>query len=357
MNKVHRENNGVSVILCCYNSIERLQPTLEALAKQQKVDGIRWEVVLVDNASTDGTAAFARRVWAQLLNPTHLYLIHEARPGLGHARSKGIAAARFNTLVFCDDDNWLHPQFVFYASRIFDQQPGIVACGSLGIPVFENAPPSWFNDYAEAFATGPQDKWKENGNILSLYGAGLVIKKAVIHQLTEAGFTPVMTGRTGKQLSSSEDTELTNALVLAGKQLGYSSTLSFKHYLPAHRVNRQYLKKLFHAFGKDGPVRNMYYSAITSNWPHRHFESWTVHFLVALVRLFKYLVRPPKPDGRNIYFAWSRAYIAQLVRMRHEYKAIYKSIAGLKHALHRDNTWLTQNDAITTTDAKAVSKT
>jgi hypothetical protein len=190
-----------------------------------------------------------------------------------------------------------------------------------------------------------------------LYGAGLVIKKDVIQQLTEAGFSPVMTGRTGKQLSSSEDTELTNALVLAGKQLGYSNTLSFKHYLPAHRVNRQYLTKLFRAFGKDGPVRNMYYSAITLNWPHRHFESWTVHFIVALVRLIKYLVRPPKRHGRNIYFAWSRAYIAQLVKMRHEYKATYQSIAGLKHALQPGNRWLTQNEAIITTDAKAVSKT
>ena len=54
---------GVSVVICCHNSTERLSPTLAHLAAQQVPDGVDWEVLLIDNMSTDGTADMARSLW------------------------------------------------------------------------------------------------------------------------------------------------------------------------------------------------------------------------------------------------------------------------------------------------------
>ena len=51
---------GISVVVCCYNSIARIGETLTYLSNQKVPADVAWEIVLVDNASTDRTADFAR---------------------------------------------------------------------------------------------------------------------------------------------------------------------------------------------------------------------------------------------------------------------------------------------------------
>src|SRR6185437_5482655 len=54
---------GVSVVICTYNGAARLPRTLAHLAAQENTGAIAWEVLVVDNASTDDTAEVARRCW------------------------------------------------------------------------------------------------------------------------------------------------------------------------------------------------------------------------------------------------------------------------------------------------------
>jgi hypothetical protein len=54
---------GVSVVICSYNGALRLATVLSHLAAQEAGAGTPWEVIVVDNASTDGTADTARRCW------------------------------------------------------------------------------------------------------------------------------------------------------------------------------------------------------------------------------------------------------------------------------------------------------
>ncbi len=51
----------ISVIVCCYNGVRRLRPTIEHLARQKCSATLSWELVFVDNASTDGSADFVRQ--------------------------------------------------------------------------------------------------------------------------------------------------------------------------------------------------------------------------------------------------------------------------------------------------------
>ncbi len=50
----------ISVIVCCYNGVRRLRPTIEHLARQKCSATLSWKLVFVDNASTDGSADFVR---------------------------------------------------------------------------------------------------------------------------------------------------------------------------------------------------------------------------------------------------------------------------------------------------------
>jgi glycosyltransferase involved in cell wall biosynthesis len=322
---------GVSVIICCYNSASRLEPTLSALAAQQFRCPIPWEVLLVDNASTDHTADVARVVWADLHATAPLRIVRETRPGQMHAREKGIAEAAYPILLFCDDDNWLCANYV---QGMFDVLAGdrvTAACGGRGIAAFEGEKPGWFDDYAEAFATGPQDLTMEEGRLLSLYGAGLAIRKEALDELYRSGFRPLVgSGRTGNKLGSADDIELTYALVLKGYRLAYRGDLTFIHYLPTGRLTRKYLTRLFTAFGQDGPVRNLYYAHLTPRRGHQRLTNWYLHLGLSLVRIGKYLFIPPKRGGRALYLRWNIAYLASLLNLKKTYRDLSNHIGRLR---------------------------
>ena len=320
-------NRGVSVIICCYNSAERIGATLSALAAQEFQTILDWEIILVDNASTDLTAGIADSIWTSLQTGIDLRIVYEGEPGLGNARNAGIREARYSVLLFCDDDNWLSPGYVQGVFRALDGDRNLAACGGRGIPVFETGKPEWFDEYAEAFAVGSQELNTEDGRLLNLYGAGLAVRKEALDRLYLTGFMALMKGRTGSQLSSSEDTELTYAFVLMGYRLQYLPELSFSHYLPAARLRFDYLKRIFTAFGADGPVRNLYYAHISHRCSHKRIRNWSWHLALALFRVCKYALFPPKKRGRVIYFRWNKAYIRQLFALRGEYPQILANIA------------------------------
>jgi glycosyltransferase involved in cell wall biosynthesis len=118
-----------SVIVCCYNSSERLPITLRHLAalSVEKID--HWELIIVDNASTDDTATVARRLWASFGSDIACTIIHEPQPGLIFARKAGLNAARFSMVLFCDDDNWLPPNYLSLAVKIMEEHPDAGAIG------------------------------------------------------------------------------------------------------------------------------------------------------------------------------------------------------------------------------------
>jgi len=323
-------NMGLSVIICCHNSSRRIGKVLEALAEQVLPNLVKWEVVVVNNASTDDTAEVVKQKWSELNTGIELTIANEPIPGLSNARNKGIATASFEYLIFCDDDNWLFRDYLQKVLAIFESNNNICACGGLGIPVFEKEKPWWFDDYAECFATGSQEITREDGKLLNLYGAGMAVRKSCYEWLERAGFNPHMTGRKGEELSSSEDTEFTYALVLLNKELYYSDKLKFYHFMPAERMQLTYLKKLFKAFGNDGPLRNLYYANISIRPFHQKLNKWSIHLLLALVRLVKYLLVPPKKAGRIIYFNWSLSYIRSLFAIRPVYSELKNDIKKLR---------------------------
>ena len=104
---------GISVIICCYNSSKRLPDTLKHLASQKLAKDINWEVIVIDNASTDDTAVIAQREWDSYrqLSPAFTVL-KEPRPGKNFAFKTGVYAAKYEYLLTCDDDNWLSPDYI-----------------------------------------------------------------------------------------------------------------------------------------------------------------------------------------------------------------------------------------------------
>ena len=238
-------NSGVSVIICCYNSTQRLPETLKYLSNQEA--DISWEVILVDNASTDETKTFAHNFWNDH-GPANvpMVIVDEPMQGLSHARNKGVAAASFDFIIFCDDDNWLNPSYVHQAFTLLNENPRAGALGGTGTPISDSPLPSWFDAYKYCYACYPQAECdgELTNATASLYGAGLVIRKKIFKELIDHGFKPVLTDRTGTRLTSGGDTELCFAIRLLGYSLVFSTNLQFFHYIPSSRLTTSYLIKL-----------------------------------------------------------------------------------------------------------------
>jgi glycosyltransferase involved in cell wall biosynthesis len=101
----HRSPRLVSVIVPVRNDAVVLEAQLECL-ETQRYEG-DWEVIIVDNGSSDGSGALARS-WAERL-PRQTVVDTSAGRGASHARNAGAAAAHGDFLAFCDADDEVSP--------------------------------------------------------------------------------------------------------------------------------------------------------------------------------------------------------------------------------------------------------
>jgi glycosyltransferase involved in cell wall biosynthesis len=234
---------GVSVIICCYNSASRLVPTLEHLAKQKVSKDISWEVVIVNNASTDNTVEVALETWKRHGLQVPLFIADQSIPGLSFAREKGIEKANFEYLLFCDDDNWLDENYIDNVYNIMMADEKIGALGGYGTPYFETDPPGNLLKYSGYYATGLQRTGTGDVGYPHVYGAGCTYRKSAIVHLFEKGFKYQLTGRNGDKLMCGEDHELCYALFLSGYKIWASDKLTFYHFIPSSRITTDYIRR------------------------------------------------------------------------------------------------------------------
>lgn len=242
---------GISIIVCCYNSVSRLTETLNHLAQQKVSNEIQWEIIVVDNASTDNTATAALELWSSIdLGKGTLRVISQNTPGLIYARHSGVKAAKYEFVLFCDDDNWLGTNYVATAYKTISRNPTVGAIGGIGIPEFEPGvtPPEWFHNSYGLYALGPQG---QKTGILpknsTLYGAGLITRKSLYLATYPVELPSMLNGRTGISLASGEDTEYCFRLRLSNHTLLYNETLRFKHYIPKERLTENYKNRILNS--------------------------------------------------------------------------------------------------------------
>jgi glycosyltransferase involved in cell wall biosynthesis len=243
-------NIGISIIICCYNSADRLLPTFEHLAQLERPAETEVEVLVVDNASTDDTANFSRQLWQDLGSPFPLSVFYEGNAGLSYARRCGIRNAKYELAVFCDDDNWLVPDYLVKAKAIMESSPEVgVACGQIK-PVFEMPPPNWFLSVQQALALGQLQAYSGYIEPPTVpWGAGMVMRADLLKKAYELGFNSLLSDRKGKELSSGGDTEICYLLRLAGYRWWYDASLKLEHYITKGRLDWTYIKKLYRGFG------------------------------------------------------------------------------------------------------------
>ena len=192
----------ISVVLCTHNRVNLLPKVLSGLLNQS-LNTSAYEIIVVDNASTDNTSAVLGRIQVQF--PTApLRSLYEPSQGLGYARNTGWSNAHSRYVAFIDDDclpakNWL--QVLLDCFHQLKPEPWSV--GGKIIPVYDAPKPSWFKDAYETDTWGEQARVLKEGE--SFTGCNMSWRKDI---LEEYGGFDVTYDMKGASLLLAGDTEL-----------------------------------------------------------------------------------------------------------------------------------------------------
>src|SRR6185503_338373 len=134
------EHFDISAVITTYNRSEMLAKALEALLSQH-AGGVRYEVIVVDNNSTDDTRATIEALISK--GHTNLRYVFEPQQGISYGRNAGIAAARGNIIAFTDDDVVVTDNWIATIKRAFDENPEVEYIGGKILPDWSEPPPKW----------------------------------------------------------------------------------------------------------------------------------------------------------------------------------------------------------------------
>jgi glycosyltransferase involved in cell wall biosynthesis len=283
---------GVSVIICCYNSAARLPATLQHLAQQILPPGFSMEIILVNNASTDNTVSLAEETWKKFdLKNGQSKVVDEPKAGQMFARIKGAQEAKFETLVFCDDDNWLDENYVSLAYRLLQKDRMIGAGGGQNLP-FTNADayPEWFEEYKDKYAIGvPAEKSGDVTYKTFVLGAGLITRRFLFLKIFDDKYPSLLNGRDGNKLSTGDDFEYCKRLILWGYKLYYDENLKLRHFIPKERLTIEYRDKLMQGISEAGKILREYDLAIHIYTKNKNKNRWRLLLLAPSRILFSKL--------------------------------------------------------------------
>ena len=205
---------GISVVICTYNRADLLLAALDDVLAQDHPDTPAFELIVVDNNSSDTTAAVVRAVAARDARVRYLF---EAQQGLSHARNAAIAAARAPIVAFTDDDVRVGRAWLAEIARAFREHPGATVVGGRVLPVWPAPPPPWLTaahwgplalvDYGEHPIR--VDATRQ----LCLVGANLAVAASAFERV--GTFAPAVQ-RVRDIVGSSEDHEFLQRLFRAG---------------------------------------------------------------------------------------------------------------------------------------------
>lgn len=149
---------AASVILCTRNRRSDLPEALESVWAQDFKEGSpAFEIILVDNGSSDGTDEYARECLAR--SPVPMRYLWEGRPGLSLARNRGAEAARGKVLAFLDDDAVASDRWLAALVDAYRRRPEAWVVGGAVRLKWLSKPPGWLSkrlhSYLGALDLGP----------------------------------------------------------------------------------------------------------------------------------------------------------------------------------------------------------
>lgn len=238
----------ITVILCTRNRCGSLAPTLEDLVASQLPPSVTWEVLVVDNNSTDQTRDVVEDVCRR--HPGVFRYVFEPTSGKSYALNTGVKHARGEVLAFVDDDvrldsTWLH----HLTASLHDGK--WAGAGGRTLPARAFAAPSWFSvEEIGGILFGRFDFGDQPCELdCAPFGANMAFRKEMFEKY--GGFrTDLGPGPNPEIPRPNEDTEFGRRLMAAGEHLRYEPKAVLYHPVALDRLNQRFFLAWWFDYGR-----------------------------------------------------------------------------------------------------------
>jgi len=224
-----------SIVVATHNRADQITVTLDSLLRQDtRCD---FEVVVVDNNSSDSTSATVRAL-------DGVRYIFEGQQGANYARNTGIGHSSGEIIAFVDDDATAAPDWLEELRRVYERFPDAWCVGGKIVLDLPETLPRWF-DPSIGSLTGYLSGLDLGEEIVrlrypgELYGANFSIARSAIARV---GAFPRF-GRRGSLLLSGEDTEMCWRIQRAGGGVFYNGRAVVTHRVPPSRLERRFFRR------------------------------------------------------------------------------------------------------------------
>lgn len=250
-------NVRISAIICTLSRANYLRKSIDSLIGQT-LSAAHYEILIVDNGSTDNTSEVVLREYDDVQNLRYVY---EPILGLSQARNTGWIHAVGEYVAYLDDDAIAHPQWLEKILHVFETVEPEPACvGGRIEPLWEIPRPSWLAnglltclgmlDLSDSPMMLDDSHWLFGGN--SAYPR---------HLLETVGGFQTSLGRKGNKLLSNEEILLHQQLKQRGYRYYYHPDVAIRHRVPSFRLTKSWF------------IRRWYWQGVSNAVTAIHLES------------------------------------------------------------------------------------
>ena len=241
-------SRSISVVICTYNREKFIGKALDCLNRQSLAKE-NFEILIIDNKSTDHTAGICRQFIATHPGLNIKYFFEDNK-GLSFARNRGLQESNSPIITYIDDDAEAVPGFLEAILRFMEANPGAIGIGGRVIPKYsESAEPPWMNPYLAGFV-GKVDYGEE----ARLYrppmkypaGCNMTYRASSLKEV--GGFNNQLTFR-------SDDKHIYYLLSRFSPEIYYVPAATVFHNIDRDRLSFASFRKLFLKTGNEEKIR------------------------------------------------------------------------------------------------------
>jgi glycosyltransferase involved in cell wall biosynthesis len=275
----------ITTILCTYNRCQDLAKALDSVAAQTLPESVEWEVLVVDNNSSDQTREVVEGFCRQY--PRRFRYLFEPQQGKSHALNAGIRESQGRILAFADDDAIVEPDWLWNLTSALHSGEWAGAGGRI-IPIWPGPLPSWLST-DDPHTMGPFvafDLGTEAGPLLRPpYGANMAFRREAFEKY--GGFRTDLGPRPGSEIRR-EDIEFANRLLAGDERLRYESGAVVCHPVPECRLTKRFVLRWWFWYGRaevadsGSPSDAKWVLAGVPLCLFRRLARWTLQWMVSI---------------------------------------------------------------------------
>lgn len=237
----------ITVLICTCNRCDLLRRALESVAASEMPTGADWEILVVDNNSSDRTKEVVAEVAAA--HPGRIGYLFEPVQGKSAALNTGVRAACGEIIAFTDDDVNVAPDWLARLTANLRADEWAGAAGRV-VPTWTFPKPAWLPDLGGWDGVSVQFAPNLPAGELAIppIGANMAYRREVLTAC--GGFAQELGPIAGRLSFAVEDTELGMRVIASGRRLRYEPEAVVYHPVAPHRARRSFVLKWFFAKGR-----------------------------------------------------------------------------------------------------------